>query len=106
MYKILGAMALAGLIMSGCSATPPKIMEKKVITNPTTAQGYPVDRCYTWAEQCDKPVADKICRDNGYQYSIKSTWEHKNPTQLLSGKMCKADYCGAITYIECMREKR
>ena len=109
MYKIIGAMAVVALLVSGCSALPKievertKKIEKKVITNPTTPKGYPVDRCYSWAKDCDKPVADKICRDNGFKYSVKSTWEHKNPTQLLSGEMCQANYCGAITYIECVR---
>lgn len=80
-------------------------IEKRVFTNPTTKDGYPVDRCYTWAHNCDKPVADKICRDNGYDYSINSSWEYKHPTKLLTGKICNASYCGAITYIECVREK-
>jgi len=104
MYKILGAIAIVTLLVSGCSTTP-KVMEKRVFTNPTTQDGYPVDRCYTWATDCDKPVADRICRAYGYDHSIRSSWEHKNLTQLLTGRMCKGSGCGAITSVECIREK-
>ncbi|WP_428737661.1 hypothetical protein [Sulfurimonas sp.] len=94
------------MLLVGCSAPKPKVIEKQVFTNPTTKQGYPVDRCYTWAKNCDKPVADAICRANGYEYSLTSSSEPKNPTQLLTGRMCKANYCKVITYVECAREKR
>ena len=73
MYKILGIMTFIALLMSGCGASAqPKVMEKMDIINPTI-DGYPIDNCMSWAKDCRKPVADYICRQQGYSFSIKNS---------------------------------
>jgi hypothetical protein len=106
MFKLVGISAFVaiGLMVSGCSTTPPKVLEKTAIVNPTI-DGYPVDNCMTWAKNCRKPVADYLCRQEGYSFSINHTIKKVRPTKLVTGKICDAHYCAAIDYVECGRYK-
>jgi hypothetical protein len=104
MYKTLGILAVISLLISGCSTTPPKVLEKKSVVNPTV-DGYPVDNCMTWGKNCQKPVADYLCRQEGYSFSLKHTLKKVHPTKLVTGKICDAPYCVAIDYVECGRYK-
>jgi len=99
---LIGLIVVLGLSTSGCGTPTPTVVEKESFVNPTIG-GYAIDRCYTWAKQCDKPVADAICRNKGYQYSVDYAWEKKHPTKLLTGRICNSPGCGAITRVECVR---
>jgi hypothetical protein len=73
--------------------------------NPT-ARGYRVDRCLYWGRDCDKPAADRFCRDNGFVEA--ESWElaQARPTLILGdGQICNADYCGGFSYIRCVKPR-
>ncbi len=77
-----------------------------IFQNPTH-QGYRIDRCLTWGQDCDKPAADRFCRDKGFTGASSWQWEHVKPTLVLGdGKVCDADFCGAFSRIECIRITR
>jgi len=69
--------------------------------NPTV-NGYRVDRCLTWGQQCDKPAADKFCLMNGYAEAESWQWEYVRPTYILgAGQLCDFDYCGGFSSVVC-----
>lgn len=77
-----------------------------VFHNPTH-QGYRIDRCWTWGRDCDKPAADRFCRDRGFAGASSWQWEYVRPTYILgTGQICDADFCGGFSLIECFQINR
>ncbi len=73
--------------------------------NPS-ARGYRIDRCLYWGRDCDKPAADRFCRDNGFAEA--EAWElaQVHPTLILGdGQICNADYCGSFAWIRCAKPR-
>ena len=69
-------------------------------------EGLRMDRCLTWAKQCDKPAANEWCIQHNYTKSIY--WEisnniaEKQPTKMLLSKgICNAPSCDAFKTIVC-----
>ena len=66
-----------------------------------------LDRCLTWAQNCDKPPADQFCRQKGYSRAVKWSIEHHVPkTKVIStGQICEigknSPNCGGYGFIEC-----
>jgi hypothetical protein len=74
--------------------------------NPS-ARGYRIDRCLYWGRDCDKPAADRFCRDNGYVEAESWQVVQARPTLILGdGKICNADYCGGFAWIKCVQGVR
>jgi hypothetical protein len=74
--------------------------------NPT-ARGYRIDRCLHWGRDCDKPAADRFCRDNGYVGAESWRVVQARPTLILGdGTICNADYCGGFAWIKCIQGVR
>jgi hypothetical protein len=74
--------------------------------NPTV-RGYRIDRCLYWGRECDKPAADRFCRDQGFPEAEAWQWEYTAPTLILGdGKICNASGCGGFSYIRCVEIRR
>ena len=73
--------------------------------NPSV-RGYRVDRCLYWGRDCDKPAADRFCRDNGFAEAESWGLAQARPTLILGdGQICNADYCGGFSYIRCVKPR-
>ncbi len=73
--------------------------------NPSV-RGYRVDRCLYWGRDCDKPAADRFCRDNGFAEAESWGLAQARPTLIMGdGQICNADYCGGFSYIRCVKPR-
>ena len=69
-----------------------------------TANGYRVDRCLFWAQQCDEPAASAWCRTQGYSRATNWQSENASPTRILGdGKICNTPSCGGFSSITCSK---
>lgn len=73
--------------------------------------GVPLDGCLTWAKDCGKPAADEFCKRNGFTRSTGhgiTSGAVPRSIVITSGKICETGknwpYCGAFTYIDCVKE--
>lgn len=73
--------------------------------NPYLTPGYWIDRCLSWASQCDEPAASEFCRRSGYDRAVDFKWSYHAPTQIISsGQICNdPSACGGFDYITCAR---
>lgn len=95
-----------------CKVTKP--LQPASFSEPRTAKGNFVDRCYAFASQCDdnnqtdprfKPSANAFCKSKGYSGVAPggSRWSYKAPTEIQSsGQLCTdAKGCGGLDYVSC-----
>jgi hypothetical protein len=69
--------------------------------NPTW-QGRRLDRCLSYAQNCDEPAATEFCRRNQYQKAIEWKWGPSPHTRTLFGQNCDTPTnCGGFIYIVC-----
>ena len=68
--------------------------------------GYRLDWCKEWAQNCGKGAADAFCKLNGYKEA--KSWEidpdigSTIPTKIItSGKICNQGFCDGFKYIKC-----
>jgi hypothetical protein len=70
--------------------------------NPTL-QGQRIDRCLTFARECNEPAAFAWCRRFGYSRIAKWEWVYVSPTMMLGDGRACAQGCGAFSTIACAR---
>ncbi len=100
--KSAAASVSAALTLLLASVVPSAhAQQPQVFYNPTL-QGMRIDRCLTWATNCDEPAASVFCRYRGYSHAIHWAWEYTSPTIVQGdGQVCNANVCGAFTEITC-----
>ena len=98
-YVVLAFLSGSLLVVQGPLA---KAQDPQVFENPTL-QGMRIDRCLTWATNCDEPAASVFCRYQGYSRAVDWQWEYASPTLVQGdGQICDvANACGAFTQISC-----
>ena len=99
-YKITTLTCLLILSLQAASEVK-EFKEPKV-------EGLRMDRCLTWAEECDEPAAYKWCLEKGFSKAIY--WELENnigrtqPTKMLKSKqICNKSVCDAMKVIVCYK---
>lgn len=72
---------------------------------PPMLEGYAVDICLTWAENCGQPAADAFCAVGGYATAAAYEYQYDSPpTRIIStGEICDEDYCTRFASITCQR---
>ena len=83
---------------------PPPQKDCQTYTNPMT-QGYRLDWCLKWGQQCGEPAATAWCRTQGFERAIG--WQIAQsvpPTFVLgSGQVCNQEFCGGFSTITCCK---
>jgi len=90
-------------IVSGVKAPQTAILNTITQYANPRVEGYALDICREWGENCGKPAADSFCKINGHasalQYKIQLD---SPPTKVISsGSICKKDFCDRINYVVC-----
>jgi hypothetical protein len=105
---IYNALSVVGKRISGLQVHETRQRQEKTqIFHKPTIGGLPIDACYQWAKDCEKPAADEFCRRNGF--SGAASWKTDEPmprTRIISsGQICETGKnwrsCGGFTVIEC-----
>jgi hypothetical protein len=73
-----------------------------VFVNPSL-RGTRIDRCLTFARECNEPAAFAWCQRFGYSRLAKWEWVYASPTVTLGDRSTCAKGCGAFTTIACVR---
>ncbi|MCE5194422.1 MAG: hypothetical protein LLF28_03045 [Nitrospiraceae bacterium] len=84
---------------------PPQQPQTKGFNNPMY-KGHRVDICLNWGTGCEKPAADRFCKEMGFRQakSWKVAWDigHITPTIVIGdNKICNQQYCDGFSFIEC-----
>ncbi len=97
------------LIIDQCKQITGKAQKKPSVMAPTKydnprVDGYALDLCREWSNNCGKPAADAFCMLNGHkgalQYKIA---EDSPPTMVISSSsICVHPSCDAISYVVCL----
>lgn len=74
-------------------------------------EGLRVDRCLSWAKDCDEPAAYNWCLGKGFAKAIYWELEHnvgsREPTKMLSSKqICNKSVCDAFKTIVCYKSSQ
>ena len=69
--------------------------------------GYRLDWCREWAQNCGKPAADAFCRARGFRRSDGFSKDNDvggyDPTQIItSGQICADSGCDSFGHIQCV----
>lgn len=69
--------------------------------------GYALDVCREWGQNCGKPSADAYCKSQGHNYAMGYTVIHNAPpTKIINGRqLCNTPYCARITWVKCQTER-
>jgi hypothetical protein len=89
-------------LVSLSSAKIPALAGQKVINNPTV-QGYGLDYCREWAQNCGWPAAHAYCESKGYARALDFRWlENNQKTRVINGgQVCDSGFCDRITQVTC-----
>lgn len=81
-----------------------KLIETKVFKNPMV-NGYYLDYCREWSNNCGLPAASAYCQANGYTHAINYKLVHNNQiTQVISsGEICDGEFCDRISEVTCTK---
>ncbi|AEA34567.1 WSC domain-containing protein [Hippea maritima] len=68
--------------------------------------GYRLDWCRLWAQDCGKGAADEFCKKMGFKRAISFEEDYdigaKSPTYVIDdGKICNQGFCDGFRYITC-----
>jgi hypothetical protein len=79
-------------------------LKSQIFINPG-ANGYRIDQCREWEQNCGKPAADAFCVNNGFAYS-KHVYPDFKPgkttTRVIgSGEICDQPFCAGFYKIIC-----
>ena len=71
-----------------------------------TINGYRLDWCRKWAQDCGKGAADAFCKRIGFTKAISFEEDYdigaKSPTYVIDdGKICNQSFCDGFKYITC-----
>ena len=77
----------------------------QMFQNPTI-NGYRLDICKVWGQQCGQPAADAFCQHMGYSYAEGYEQAYDigahSPTMIISsGQICDQGFCDGFTWINC-----
>ncbi len=89
--------------ISGIKRTIPKTM--KTFRYPKI-NGYRLDWCRLWAQDCGEGAADTFCKRMGFKRAINFQEDYdigaRSPTYVIdSGKICNQSFCDGFKYITC-----
>lgn len=85
---------------------------EEVVENERTAHyrkpkidGYRLDWCYKWAEDCGRRAANRFCRRKGHYYEVGFRIDANiGRTKILSsGRICRQDSCDGFKYVRCRK---
>lgn len=65
--------------------------------------GYGLDNCREWAQNCGWPAAHAYCHSRGYAQSISYLWvEDNQKTRVINGgQVCDSEFCDRISLVTC-----
>ena len=83
----------------GETSSPPQC---QTFSNPMI-QGYRLDWCLKWGEQCGEPAATAWCRTQGFERATEwNIAQNVPPTYILGDRqVCNQGYCGGFSRITC-----
>lgn len=98
-----GALLLLTLPLVAAAPDSAKAQATQTFYNPMI-NGMRVDRCLTWATNCDEPAASVFCRGRSYSRAIAWQWEYTSPTLVQGdGQICNIPGgCGGFSQITCV----
>ena len=97
----VGPLVQSPCCISAVKGGTPPVAGSQTFSDPTS-QGYRVDRCLYWAQQCDEPAATAWCSTQGYARATNWQWVYVKPTLVLGdGSVCDTDDCGGFSSITC-----
>ena len=72
--------------------------------------GYRLDWCRIWGQDCGKGAADAFCRKMGFKKAMSFEEDYdigaKSPTYVMdSGKICNQGFCDGFKYITCFGKR-
>ncbi len=89
------------------------VLETRDFRDPKV-EGFALDKCKRWGQECGQPAADEFCRRNSYTraesgerrgYLVEEDYGRTgNPTKIIgTGQLCRADFCDRISFVRCLR---
>ena len=64
--------------------------------------GYRLDNCLNFGTNCEKPAADKFCKEKGFTKATSWKREKARPTYIIGDRsLCDEDFCVGFKYITC-----
>jgi hypothetical protein len=90
-----------------CLLGPDLASAEETFKNPTV-NGYALDYCRNWAENCGWPAAHAYCKSKGYAEATAYRWRQDNPpTRVIKGgQLCTQPTCDRITSVTCTYSQR
>jgi len=97
----IGAIAFACLLAVTVSA-------EQQMFEPPEHNGYRVDICRVWGNECGQAAADEFCRIKGFEradmFMVDEDIGAKTPTRtLVDGKVCDQSFCDGFGAVSCTR---
>ena len=73
------------------------------VFNDPQVDGYGLDYCREWAQNCGKPAADAYCQSRGFNQAVDFSVVNDNQkTRIINGgQVCDADFCDRIVRVAC-----
>ena len=104
MRKFLSIVILSTGIGLSLQSMQPAFAGTATFTNPTV-NGYGLDYCREWSQDCGKPAADTYCQQQGYDQAIDFQWIQGNQQTrvITSGQVCDGAQCDRISSVTCSR---
>ena len=105
--KTLIIAGVSFCILLGASNAAAEPYTAKIFYNPMH-QGYRLDWCLKWGEECGEPAAQAWCKQQRYdrakEWKIKSDIGSSSPTKvMIGGRVCDQAYCDGFESIACER---
>ncbi len=71
--------------------------------NNPKVEGYGLDYCREWTQNCGWPAAHAFCKSKGYRKAIDYKWVKDNQkTRIIhGGQVCDAQFCDRISQVVC-----
>ena len=91
------------LTFGACSAPMQKAETKTNRFIDPMVDGYAIDICREWGNNCGRPAADAFCIRQGFKSASYHEEKHDAPpTKIItSGKICDEPFCDRITLVVC-----
>lgn len=85
-----------------CLLAPDLTLADETFKNPTV-NGYALDYCGNWAENCGWPAAHAYCKKKRYWKAVDYRWRQDSPpTRVINGgQLCDQPFCDRITSVTC-----
>ena len=98
--KVFSLVAVTGVVLLGGHRAEAADFWDPMI------QGYRLDVCRVWGNECGKPAADAFCQRKGFDRATSFTVAHdigaQSPTRVISsGQICNQAFCDGFRKITC-----